>query len=353
MAFEVDGTVIRVLGPEPRPLLDTTQKYVDVGGASVYPRDEDALEGVWANHPMRIKIGDQMYSQFDLPLTVPGTNIEITQHSWNMNPQFRLQSGIIIDNKDGFRATVEQISSSSDTLWMNVNLKFSPDNVPDAWADDFCGRGNDANPMCGDAQGEPTCGPDGSGDWSQSFFTAEDHEQICYAANRKWGEQAAEAALCPEGPEVSYNLGCKACSLVGRNLHDCRQDGDESAEGRWKMIEWYAQERMVKGSAYGICSMPPEPPPEPTSEELCEKSECDHARGEQLCLPVRAEGENEGGMYKECLMEYCAECLEEAAQEFVGELGEAFPENGDEAGAIGDPHLTTNGGRKFDLKASP
>merc|ERR1719191_498851 len=249
MAFEVDGTVIRVLGPEPRPLLDTTQKYVDVGGASVYPRDEDALEGVWANHPMRIKIGDQMYSQFDLPLTVPGTNIEITQHSWNMNPKFRLQSGIIIDNKDGFRATVEQISSNSDTLWMNVNLKFSPDNVPDVWADDFCGRGNDANPMCGDAQGEAQCGPDGSGDWEStaSLFTSEDHEQICYAAARKWGAPAEGTCLLPnDDGEKSYTTFCKPCSTVAEhNRHDCQEDGDESADARFKVIEWYTQGRMV------------------------------------------------------------------------------------------------------------
>merc|ERR1719238_565246 len=362
IAFSVDGTIIRVIQPEP----ETLQKCViptKSAGCKAWKYDDNAVLKTWSNRPMRIRIGDKEYSQADLPMTIPGTNIELTQHKWNMNPQIPLESGIIIDNKDGFLGRLQVVSSNGDALWMNVNIKFAPDNIPDPWQDSLCGRGPAATPI----GAEPIDLHDYANDWDKSMFTANDQQDICYADTRLFGAAAhivADPPWCPSLRDTKW------VGAGGRMDHTWRggwgepegygPDGEgqcimtpELKEEAWDMIEKYALNTLTWG--YAFCSQPKREP-SPTPEDMCAKNNCELSVGQNICEPLQgSEGDadqQEGGVYEDCLLEYCAECLEEEAKEFVSEIEEEFPDDDDdedEAGAVGDPHLTSAGGRKFDL----
>merc|ERR1711908_141809 len=90
---------------------------------------------------------------------------------------------------------------------------------------------------------------------------------------------------------------------------------DELKDLGWKTIEAYANKRVTDGWIY-FCSKPKRVPT-PTPQQMCAKNKCEVSIGEGICEPLK-DGE-EGGMYHDCLIEFCAECQEEAAKEFVGE----------------------------------
>merc|ERR1719389_565752 len=358
IAFSVDGTIIRVIQPEPE-ILQKCVVPTKSAGCAAWPRDPDAVLGTWANHPMRIRIGDKEYSQADLPMTIPGTNIELSQHKFNMfrqgtAPPVELQSGLIIDNKDGFLGRLQVVTSNGDALWMNVNIKFAPDNIPDPWQDSLCGRGPAATPI----GTEPIDLHDYANDWDKSMFTANDQQDICYADTRLFGAPniVADPPYCPGVRDVNWvTRNGIVKGQDGRMDHLWRngwgepvgytprqgrpgEPGDgqcnmspELKELAWSKIEEYALKTLTWG--YVFCSQPKREP-SPTPEEMCAKNKCELRVGEDICESLKgSEGDadqQEGGVYEDCLLEYCAECLEEEAKEFVAEIEEQFPAKEDD-----------------------
>jgi hypothetical protein len=103
-------------------------------------------------------------------------------------------------------------------------------------------------------------------DWSASLFSQEDHERIC------------------------------------------------------DFCEWYNSH----GSAvrHLKCSKPPPVPPPPPAKVECEKNECSWIHAQQLCSSLQGDDV----LYNDCLFDFCLECDDDAAIQFVAEDEDENPD---------------------------
>jgi len=112
----------------------------------------------------------------------------------------------------------------------------------------------------------PIADDDLSSDWSASLFTHADHERICN--------------YCED-----YNR---------RN-----------------------------GRTAGLkCSKPPPAPPVPPAKVECEKNGCSWTHAQQLCSSLQGDD----SLYEDCLFDFCLECDDEAAEQFVAEDEDENPD---------------------------
>jgi len=226
------------------------------------------------NGPVYVRAADIEYTSDQFPLTVPGTNIEFRAHK----PPYSFH--IVTD---GFTATVTMPQhpvvvgnvNGNRYCHVDVNMQLERDNVPDLGQNSFCSKGPAATPLADSSE---------DADWSLSVFSEADHHRIC---------EYCEAYNSREGVEVG------ASGPAARNRIKWSKEIQES----WK------------------CSKPPAAPPTPPAKEECEKNGCSWIQAQQLCASLQ----EDDVLYGDCLQDFCVECDESAANDFVEEEEDEHP----------------------------
>lgn len=125
----------------------------------------------------------------------------------------------------------------------------------------------DENSFCIKGPGATPIADDaGDSDWSASIFTQADHERICDYCD-------------------AYNQRSSASSHLK-------------------------------------CSKPPPVPPPPPAKVECEQNVCSWVHAQQLCSSLQGDDV----LYNDCLFDFCLECEDDAAVQFVAEEEDEFPE---------------------------
>jgi len=142
------------------------------------------------NGPVYIRAtGIEYMRDKDLPLTIPGTTINIQAHK----PPYGFH--ILTDGLD-FRIEMEQMVAWK-AAWVNLGITLDPDNVPDLGSENsFCMKGPAATPIADNTL---------QTDWSATLFTNEDHERICDFCdhfNSKARNAAVRELKCAKPPPV-------------------------------------------------------------------------------------------------------------------------------------------------------
>lgn len=163
---------------------------------------------------------------------------------------------------DGFDARVETVTDGWPDFWIEVGLQLSPDNVPDNDENSFCVKGPAALPLLDDSM---------ETDWSDSLFTNSDHDRLC-----------------------SY---CQ-----GRNAKKGWTDATNAMAAK--------------------CVKPPPKPPPPTPQEECEINGCSWTHGQQLCHSLKGDDT----LFNDCVFDFCLECRDDAAVEFVEDDEDTNPD---------------------------
>lgn len=165
---------------------------------------------------------------------------------------------------EGFDAHVKTVTTQYPDFWIDTSLQLSPDNVPDNTENGFCTKGPAALPLADDTM---------ETDWSDSLFTNADHDRICdYCVGRLYSGRMAKA--------VQANI------------------------------------KALK------CAKPPPAPPLPTAQESCESNGCSWTHGQQMCNSLKGDDT----LYNDCVFDFCLECREEAAVQFVEEDEDENPD---------------------------
>lgn len=226
------------------------------------------------NGPVYVRAADIEYSSDQFPLTVPGTNIEFRAHK----PPYSFH--IVTD---GFTATVTMPQhpvirnnvNGNRYCHVDVTMKLEPGNVPDAGENGLCTKGPAATPLVDSSL---------DADWSLSLFTEADHHRIC-----------------------DY---CEAY-----NSRDGVADGFRGAAAS-NRIKWAKEIQEI-----WKCSRPPVAPPAPPAKEQCEQNDCSWVEAQQRCSSLQ----DDDVLYGDCLQDFCVECDEGAAEDFVEEEEDEHP----------------------------
>lgn len=166
---------------------------------------------------------------------------------------------------EGFDARVEMFTEMTGThpyCTIDTGLKLAPDNVPDPSQNSFCSKGPDATPLAE----EPV-----DSDWGDSLFSQADHQRIC-----------------------DY---CE-----------------------WHMMERHG--RVDFQTSSGKCPKPPAVPPAPPAKVECEENKCSWTHAQQLCSSLQGDDR----LYNDCLFDFCLECDDDAAEQFVEESEDEDPD---------------------------
>lgn len=168
---------------------------------------------------------------------------------------------------DGFSAHVEQLSYrdavlSNTQAYLDTGLQLAPDNVPDLDQNSWCIKGPAATELAA-----------ADGDWSVSLFSEADHRHICGWCEDYW----------------NYN---------NENRQDLHSSGTT--------LE---------------CKKPALKPPPPPAKVECEENDCSWTHAQQLCHSLQGDD----GLYDDCLFDFCLECEDRAAVEFLADEEDEHP----------------------------
>jgi len=166
---------------------------------------------------------------------------------------------------DGFDARVEMITDTDHvipTCEVATGIKLSPDNLPDPSANSLCTKGPETVPFTGDEM---------DSDWSSSLFSNADHIRICDYCEAYNSQRQTDAH--------------------GRPL------------------------QLAK------CAKPPPGPPIPPAKVECEQNSCSWSHSQQLCSSLQGNDV----LYNDCLFDFCLECEDGAANQFVAEVEDEHP----------------------------
>jgi len=169
---------------------------------------------------------------------------------------------------DGFDARVEHFThmtacGGKHCSYMNLGITLDTDNFPDASASQICTVGPGAEPVADESK---------DADWSKSIFTEADHVAICDYCEEFFSRQGNE-------------------QLRSRN------------------------------GGYIGCAKPPPTPPAPPAKEECAKNGCSWTHAQQLCHSLQGDEV----LNNDCLFDFCLDCEDVAAEEFVAEEEDEHP----------------------------
>jgi len=243
----------------------------DIAGTRIVILPPRNIADVTKNMPISIKVDEKEYTSADLPFTIPGTTIELRAH----RPPGCCYQGVQMVT-DGFSANCEQMSykdSAPGTLngnehcYMETGLQLDPDNVPDLEDNSWCIKGPLATELMGGAEGDAP-----GADWSVSLFSEADHRHICEHCESYW----------------NFATGRRS-DLVGKGNLECRK--------------------------------PAPKPPMPPAHKECDDSGCSWTHAQQLCHSLQGDD----GLYNDCLSDFCLQCDDQAAVEFVAAEEDEHP----------------------------
>jgi len=164
---------------------------------------------------------------------------------------------------DGFSAHVEQpMPGGLRRHYFNTGLQLAPDNLPDLDQNSWCIKGPATTELAA---------PDG--DWSVSLFSEADHRHICGWCEDFW------------------------------NYHNAAR-GDLHSSGT--TLE---------------CKKPARKPPPPPAKVECEENGCSWTHAQQLCHSLQGDD----GLYSDCLFDFCVECEDQTAVEFLADEEDEHP----------------------------
>jgi hypothetical protein len=83
-----------------------------------------------------------------------------------------------------------------------------------------------------------------------------------------------------------------------------------------------AYNRRASSSAHVKCAKPPPAPPVPPAKVECEKNGCSWTHAQQLCSSLQGDDT----LYEDCLFDFCLECDDDAAEQFVAEDEDENPD---------------------------
>jgi hypothetical protein len=83
-----------------------------------------------------------------------------------------------------------------------------------------------------------------------------------------------------------------------------------------------AYNRLSSSTAGIKCAKPPPAPPAPPAKVECERNECSWTHAQQLCSSLQGDDT----LYNDCLFDFCLECDDDAAMQFVAEDEDENPD---------------------------
>jgi len=97
---------------------------------------------------------------------------------------------------------------------------------------------------------------------------------------------------------------------------------DDSADSDWSAsIFTHTDIDRVCEYCFHDCAKPPPSPPPPPAKVSCEENGCSWTHSQQLCSSL----EGDDRLYEDCLFDFCLQCKDEAAVQFVEQAEDEHP----------------------------
>jgi len=98
---------------------------------------------------------------------------------------------------------------------------------------------------------------------------------------------------------------------------------DDAPDSDWTVSVFsHADIDRVCDFCFHDCAKPPPAPPPPPAKVECENNGCSWTHSQQLCSSLKGDDR----LYEDCLFDFCLQCKDDAAVEFVEQVEEDHPE---------------------------